>query len=50
MRDPTEQEPRVLFKYNRGGTGEDWSEKISPAAIRLDGSHSSPAPSARPIA
>ncbi len=28
-RDPTGNEPRILFKYNRPGTGEDWSEKIA---------------------
>jgi hypothetical protein len=28
-RDPSGSEPRLLFKYNRPGTGEDWSEKIA---------------------
>jgi hypothetical protein len=37
LRDPTGREPRVLFKYNRGGTGEDWSEKIAAELAQLLG-------------
>ena len=29
FRDQSSSRPRVLFKYNRSGTGEDWSEKIA---------------------
>lgn len=37
FRDPTGSEPRVLFKYNRAGTGEDWSEKIAAELAQLLG-------------
>lgn len=37
LRDPTGEEPRVLFKYNRAGTGEDWSEKIAAELAQLLG-------------
>jgi hypothetical protein len=37
LRDPTGEEPRVLFKYNRAGTGEDWSEKIAAELADLLG-------------
>jgi hypothetical protein len=37
FRDPGEKEPRVLFKFNRPGTGEDWSEKIAAELAQLLG-------------
>jgi len=37
LRYPQDQEPRVLFKYNRPGTGEDWSEKIAAELAQLLG-------------
>jgi hypothetical protein len=37
FRDPDDEEPRVLFKFNRPGTGEDWSEKIAAELAQLLG-------------
>jgi len=37
FRHPEEKEPRVLFKFNRPGTGEDWSEKIAAELAELLG-------------
>ncbi len=37
FRDLRAQLPRVLFKYNRAGTGEDWSEKIAAELAQLLG-------------
>jgi hypothetical protein len=37
FRDPSAAVPRVLFKYNRPNTGEDWSEKIASELARLLG-------------
>lgn len=37
LRDPDDQGPRILFKYNRPGTGEDWSEKIAAELAALLG-------------
>jgi hypothetical protein len=37
FRHPTGQEPRLLFKYNRAGTGEDWSEKIAAELAQVLG-------------
>jgi hypothetical protein len=37
FRSPSKDEPRLLFKYNRPGTGEDWSEKIASELAELLG-------------
>jgi hypothetical protein len=37
LRDPTDLRPRILFKFNRPGTGEDWSEKIAAELAELLG-------------
>jgi hypothetical protein len=37
LRDVAGEKPRLLFKYNRPGTGEDWSEKIAAELARLLG-------------
>ena len=37
FRDPMGTEPRVLFKYNRADTGEDWSEKVASELAQLLG-------------
>ncbi|MEO8905394.1 MAG: HipA-like protein [Polyangiaceae bacterium] len=37
FRDQSSSRPRLLFKYNRSGTGEDWSEKISAELAALLG-------------
>jgi hypothetical protein len=37
FRDVAGEKPRLLFKYNRPGTGEDWSEKIAAELARLLG-------------
>ena len=35
FRDPSSSASRILFKYNRPGTGEDWSEKIAAELAQL---------------
>jgi hypothetical protein len=37
FRDPNSTAPRTLCKYNRPGTGEDWSEKIAAELAQLLG-------------
>lgn len=37
LRDPRGEQPRVLFKYNRANTGEDWAEKIAAELAELLG-------------
>ena len=37
LRDPEDAQPRVLFKYNRPDTGEDWAEKIAAELAELLG-------------
>ena len=37
FRHPSDAEPRLLFKFNRPGTGEDWSEKVAAELAELLG-------------